>query len=400
MVKLKPVFIFLIFIFFIFTSYTHCFELNDVYIERYYVGESKVFVIENSCLTLPSVGFVINKGAKDESPQYYGITHLWEHLFFRNKIDNKSIKELLIGTQYNATTYNDYIAFYAVGEYERILNTFLFSINNPNFDNEDLEIEKRVVITELAMKSLSMPNIFKVYTNPTGGTIRTVSNISYDVMVNFTKNIKQDDISFFIIDKNRNLDFRIFSKFYGESPQKRDSFIISLKPLTDNEIYQNYIKFISHTYSINFDISVNDDGIWLYIVSQSFIDEDLFLGDVVSYYIKYKINNDIRFKEVLYNRFSINNLEAFIYPQKYEYGLVIIAQASKKIDYHQAYDLEKFIISEIGKISYDEFYKIYYKMYLDLLTDFSDSWRFSQLISFFVYYDKWNLLNYYIKGVL
>ncbi|MCS6954870.1 MAG: hypothetical protein NZM44_00735, partial [Candidatus Calescibacterium sp.] len=211
---------------------------------------------------------------------------------------------------------------------------------------------------------------------------------------------KQDNISFFIIDRDRNLDFRSFAKFYSELPQKKDSFVISLKPLTDNEIYQNYRKFISYVSSINFDISINDDGIWLYIVSQSFIDEDLFSGDAVSYYIKYKFNKDIKFKEVLYNRFSINNLEAFMYPQKYEYGLVIVAQTSKKMDYHQADNLEKMIVSEIQRISYNEFYKIYYKMYLDLLGDLSDSWTFSQLISFFVYSNKWNLLNYYIKGVL
>lgn len=382
--------------FFIYLFFSIVFPFADIYVKRYKVDNAKIFVFLNPSLNLSSVGFVVTRGARNENPKYYGITHLWEHLFFRNSIGSKRVKDVLIGMKYNATTYNDYISFYAVGDQNKALKTFLFSIFNPNFNVEDFELEKNIVITELAMKNFSFPNIFRVYTNPTGGRIETLNNITYEVMLQFLKEIKREDLCYFVAAKDKIIDLSIFEEFYGSLPADDEEFRISLDSLTENEIYQNYKDYRKYVSSIDFDIFINEEGIWIYHVSGEFTDQHIFFNDMIANNIDQKFSKDLAFKRKLKESWGINNLEAFAYPQEYENALVIFLESNMYDSNKER--VKEYLVDVIRSITYQDFRKTYYSLYLDLLDSFSDSWKFCQIIPFFVYNQRWQILNYYVRG--
>lgn len=377
--------------------------VGEIKIEKYKVNESNFFVIYNNNLILQSAGFVIKKGAKEESKELYGINHVWEHLFFRNKVNGKNIKDILNDCQYNATTHNDYISFYAVGDYERILKTFIYALNYPSFDNEDLELEKRIVITELSMRNFEM-SPFKIYTNPTGGTIQTVNNISFQKMLNFMKNVEKKNVSYFVILNNQN---KIDLNKFFDNVEMKYNLSISLKSKflgqDGKNIYDDFLSFVS-TFDLYLD--KNNSNLLFYNSYTNFTNREIFYLDLISFYFSNDFFEKNRKKLLSY---GINNIESYMYPQREELAITILLSLLEGKSYQEYSDKEKkltkreqeikdLLLSELKKMDYDSFYRSYMGLYNDLLRNFSDSWNFTQIIPFFVYSENWDLLNYYVRG--
>lgn len=103
-----------------------------------------------------ALGFWFQTGTRDEKAHLNGITHFAEHIVFKKtkKRNSKKISEEIegYGGYLNAYTTKENICFYGRGLSERLEKTFeILSeiILYPNFDDKDVENEKRVIIDEI-----------------------------------------------------------------------------------------------------------------------------------------------------------------------------------------------------------------------------------------------------------
>jgi len=385
-----------IFIFFLLIIFLINYSFSDIVVDIYKIGDhsnSKFYLIKNDSLILDSYGFVVCKGAKGEP--IAGINHLWEHLFFRNYFNGLSLKKILSGQQYNATTHNDYISFYSVGEKDN-LDVFFNIFYNHNFDEDSFEIEKKVVITELITKNLSFPKIFKVYTNDTGGTIDSIKSITYSNMKEFLQNIRETPVKFFLItNTNKNFENKIFK---NKKLTKESSFYISMKLKSETELYSiffkmkkisllNYISELNTYYSDKLNL--------LYLVKENYSNEDLFYWDFISYAIKYYWNKELRIQYLD----LLDSLDSFVFPQKYEAGFftLIYPSQDKIMTEKDLNNIKNKLIYYFDNLDFQEFKSIYYLMCNDLFESFSDSWNSAIILSYFIYDDNWKLFDYYFS---
>jgi predicted Zn-dependent peptidase len=105
-----------------------------------------------------SIGVWVLAGSRNETEQNNGISHFIEHMFFKGT-KNRSAKEIAeafdaVGGQVNAFTSKEYTCYYAKvldshAQYALdILGDMFF---NSNFDKEEMEKEKKVVLEEIKM---------------------------------------------------------------------------------------------------------------------------------------------------------------------------------------------------------------------------------------------------------
>ncbi len=104
-----------------------------------------------------ALSYVVLTGARDESPEQYGLSHFLEHMAFKGTARrtaediNREFDE--IGALYNAYTSEEMTAFWAavLPEYmERALD-LLSDILQPALRTEDFELEKEVIVEEIQM---------------------------------------------------------------------------------------------------------------------------------------------------------------------------------------------------------------------------------------------------------
>jgi predicted Zn-dependent peptidase len=104
-----------------------------------------------------AIGFFVRTGSRDETPEVSGVTHFLEHMIFkgserRNYLDvNRDFDR--IGAHYNAFTSEENTVFYAaiLPEYLPQAVDLLADILRPSLRVEDFDMEKNVIIEEIAM---------------------------------------------------------------------------------------------------------------------------------------------------------------------------------------------------------------------------------------------------------
>jgi predicted Zn-dependent peptidase len=103
-----------------------------------------------------ALGFFVRTGARDETADVSGVTHFLEHMVFkgtprRTALDvNRDFDH--IGAQYNAFTSHENTVFYAaiLPEYVPQAVDILTDILRPSLRQEDFDMEKQVIIEEIA----------------------------------------------------------------------------------------------------------------------------------------------------------------------------------------------------------------------------------------------------------
>lgn len=105
-----------------------------------------------------SIGIWCNTGSANEREEEHGISHLIEHMLFKGTKNRNSfeiVKEMdSMGAEINAFTSKEHTCFYAkcVDEYlYKSADILIDLIENPLFDEKELEKEKKVVIEEINM---------------------------------------------------------------------------------------------------------------------------------------------------------------------------------------------------------------------------------------------------------
>ena len=104
-----------------------------------------------------AVGLAFDVGARDERPEEAGAAHFLEHLAFKGdrgrRADdvNRAFDEL--GARVNAYTSHDRTLFYAAALHDlrAPLTTQLLALARPALRREDVDVERRVVLEEIAM---------------------------------------------------------------------------------------------------------------------------------------------------------------------------------------------------------------------------------------------------------
>ena len=114
-----------------------------------------------------ALGYFVNTGARDETPEVSGVSHFLEHMMFkgtehRSADDvNRELDEL--GGRFNAYTSEERTVYYGVTLPERQAKiTDLFTdMMRPALRQDDFDVEKKVILEEIAMYE-DRPN-FKVF---------------------------------------------------------------------------------------------------------------------------------------------------------------------------------------------------------------------------------------------
>jgi len=104
-----------------------------------------------------AVGFFVNTGARDESPDLAGVSHFLEHMAFkgtaRRSADDVNREFDEMGAQYNACTSEEHTVFFASvlpEQQDRVLG-LLADILRPALREEDFRTEKQVILEEIRM---------------------------------------------------------------------------------------------------------------------------------------------------------------------------------------------------------------------------------------------------------
>jgi zinc protease len=117
----------------------------------------QVIVIENRSVPLVTVEIAVKNGAYTETPEYNGLSHLYEHMFFksneRSRAEGYHDRPAELGMLQNATTREEVVNYYTTtvktGTREA-MTLMRDAIRYPLFDKRELDQEIQVVIDELA----------------------------------------------------------------------------------------------------------------------------------------------------------------------------------------------------------------------------------------------------------
>ncbi|MBW7875188.1 MAG: insulinase family protein [Candidatus Cloacimonetes bacterium] len=144
-------------------------------------------------------------GARNESPEIFGLSHFIEHLFFKGTktygpgVIDRKLNE--IGAMNNAATSKDYTFYYVFGLAEKFEEMFQIQTEmllNPAFDAEEIDKERDVVIAEIHRANDNPSHIFYYqmmeqvflnhpYAHPVLGFENIIRNVTRDQIVNYWK---------------------------------------------------------------------------------------------------------------------------------------------------------------------------------------------------------------------
>lgn len=104
-----------------------------------------------------AAGFFVRTGARDETPEISGVSHFLEHMMFkgtprRSPEDvNREFDEM--GARYNAFTSDENTVYYGnvLPRFQERLTDLLSDMMRPALRDEDFNVEKNVILEEIAM---------------------------------------------------------------------------------------------------------------------------------------------------------------------------------------------------------------------------------------------------------
>jgi len=129
----------------------------------------EVLVIEDKSVPLITIEICVKNGSYTEAPEYNGLSHLYEHMFFKANKDIPNQEAFLdrtkeLGMQWNGTTSNERVNYYFTLN-KKFLNEGLQFMNSairyPLFDEKEMKNENPVVDGEF-QRAESQPTFFLV----------------------------------------------------------------------------------------------------------------------------------------------------------------------------------------------------------------------------------------------
>jgi len=116
----------------------------------------EVIVIQNHFVPLVTIEIAVRNGSFTEGPEYAGLSHLYEHMFFKANEKYPTVSAFqarmnAIGALYNATTREEVVYYYFYLPSKNLAQGMEFmsdAIQKPKFLPDELEKEREVVIGE------------------------------------------------------------------------------------------------------------------------------------------------------------------------------------------------------------------------------------------------------------
>ncbi len=130
----------------------------------------EVFVFENHAVPLARIQITFRCGSISQSPETAGLFHFYEHMLFKGneayptKTDFKSALTKLGVATWNGGTSTEYVTYYFTVPSAKLKEGIEFwshAVIAPLFDEEELEVEKDVVINEIKGYFNEPDNIFE-----------------------------------------------------------------------------------------------------------------------------------------------------------------------------------------------------------------------------------------------
>jgi len=123
----------------------------------------QVIVVEDHVVPLVTVEICVKNGAFTESPEYDGLSHLYEHMFFKgNEVlpNQEAYLERMreLGLVWNGTTSSERVNYFFTMTTDRWREGLEFmrdAIRAPLFDETELKKERVVVLDELSRNEAS-----------------------------------------------------------------------------------------------------------------------------------------------------------------------------------------------------------------------------------------------------
>jgi len=122
----------------------------------------RVIIHEDDSTPMAAVNVLYNVGARDESPDKTGFAHLFEHLMFGGSANIPDFDEAIqnAGGENNAFTNNDVTNFYNLLPASNIETALWLESDRMlslNFDQEVLDVQRKVVVEEFKETCLNQP---------------------------------------------------------------------------------------------------------------------------------------------------------------------------------------------------------------------------------------------------
>jgi zinc protease len=117
----------------------------------------EILVVESHALPLVTIEIAAKNGSMTEPPNYNGLSHLYEHMFFKaNRVipNQEAYLERMreLGMQFNGSTGTERVNYYFTTTSDHLRDSMVFmrdAIVSPLFDPKELEQEKQVVVGEI-----------------------------------------------------------------------------------------------------------------------------------------------------------------------------------------------------------------------------------------------------------
>src|ERR1051325_2809368 len=117
----------------------------------------EVIVLEDHSVPLVTIELAVKNGSYTEPPEYNGLSHLYEHMFFKANRAIATQEDYLkkigqLGIAYNGTTREEVVDYYFTtvsANLRTAMNFMRDAARYPTFDKGEFEREREVVIGEI-----------------------------------------------------------------------------------------------------------------------------------------------------------------------------------------------------------------------------------------------------------
>ena len=131
-------------------------ELEKIIKRRILSNGLEVIVVENHGVPLVTLEVAVRNGAFTQTPEYAGLAHMYEHMFFRANSEYPTSEAYLdrasqLGASFNGTTEEESVSYYLTvpGDSVRGAMEWLApALHGPLFLESELAVERQVVIGE------------------------------------------------------------------------------------------------------------------------------------------------------------------------------------------------------------------------------------------------------------
>ncbi len=131
-------------------------ELEKIIQRRVLPNGLEVIVVENHGVPLATVEVDVKNGSFTQSPEYEGLAHMYEHMFFRANSKYPEVSQFWdeasnIGAVFNGTTSEERVNYYMTVPADSgaaALRLLSSALREPLFRRDELERERQVVIGE------------------------------------------------------------------------------------------------------------------------------------------------------------------------------------------------------------------------------------------------------------